>query len=114
MKEYCDTDKERSLKLLRGTCVQIKNLEEGIVKKIGETEMLRDQKKLIEYKLEKLGIVVDKIEEYGKLEDPEYCRLSERKQKDEENEREESMKKMKKRKKAVRNVLWQWERVKCL
>ena len=86
LKEYCDTDKERSLKLLRGTCVQIKNLEEEIVKKIGETETLRDQKKLIEYKLEKLGIATEKIEEYGKLEDPEYCRLSEHKQKDEENE----------------------------
>ena len=87
LREYHNTDEERSLKLLRGTCVQIKNLEEEIVKKIGETETLRDQKKVIEYKLEKLGVITEKIEEYGRLEDPEYCRLSERKKKDEENER---------------------------
>ena len=87
LREYRNTDEERSLKLLRGTCVQIKNLEEEIVKKIGETETLRDQKKVIEYKLEKLGVITEKIEEYGRLEDPEYCRLSERKKKDEENER---------------------------
>ena len=108
LKEYMDTDKERSLKLLRGTCVQIKNLEEEIVKKIGETEALRDQKKLIEYKLEKLGIATEKIEEYGKLQDSEYCRLSEHKKKNEENERrrkrEEEEKELEASKKHVVSV----------
>ena len=87
LQEYCDLEQDRSLKLLRGCCIQIMNLEEEVCKLIAESENLRKYKTLCEYKLEKLGVSIDKIEEFGKLQDPKFCRTAEKEKIDAENEK---------------------------
>ena len=105
MQEYLDTEKVRSLDLLRGVCVQIKNLENGVCKLISEAENLRRYKTLCEYKLEKLGVSADRIKEYAQLEDPEFCHTGEREKRDKEDEkkrkREEEEEMEKKRQKPT-------------
>ena len=105
MQEYLDTEKVRSLDLLRGVCVQIKNLENGVCKLISEAENFRRYKTLCEYKLEKLGVSADRIKEYAQLEDPEFCRTGEREKRDKEDEkkrkREEEEEMEKKRQKPT-------------
>ena len=87
LQEYCDSEQDRSLKLLRGCCVQITNLEEEVCKLIAESENLLKYKTFCEYKLEKLGVSIDKIKEFGKLQDPKFCRTAEKEKIDAENEK---------------------------
>ena len=103
IQEYMDTDKEHSLNLLRGVCVQIQNLESSVCKLICEADNLRRYKTLCEYKLEKLGVSTDRIEEFSQLKDREFCRTGEREKRDEEDEKkrkreEEQMEQVKKQK----------------
>ena len=102
IQEYMDIDKERSLGLLRGVCVQIKNLENGICKMICEADNLQRYKTLCEYKLEKLGVSIDRIKEFSQLEDPEFCHTGKREKRDKEDEkkrkREEQKEQSKKQK----------------
>ena len=98
LEDYMDTEKDRSLQLLRGVGHQIVKLEERIVSLIGQAENMRAQKGRLEYRLEKLGVSVEKLEEATKLKDPEYCRTSERVKVDEENERKQKREEDKKEK----------------
>ena len=63
LEDYMDTEKDRSLQLLRGAGHQIVKLEERIVSLIGQAENMRAQKGRFEYRLEKLGVSVEKLEE---------------------------------------------------
>ena len=103
-----DTEKDRSLQLLRGAGHQIVKLEERIVSLIGQAENMRAQKGRLEYRLEKLGVSVEKLEEVAKLKDPEYCRTSERVKVNEANERkrkrEEDEKEKEEKKRKVISV----------
>ena len=108
LEDYMDTEKDRSLQLLRGVGHQIVKLEERIVSLIGQAESMKAQKGRLEYRLEKLGVSTEKLEEMAKLKDPEYCCTSERVRVDEENERkckrEEDEKKKEEKKRKVISV----------
>ena len=56
-----NTGKERSVDLLQGVCTQIKRLDNRICDMIKESDMFREQKDLLEYQLEKLGVSTEKL-----------------------------------------------------
>ena len=60
LKQYLHTGKEHSVDLLRGVCTQIKRLDNRICDMIKESDMFREQKDLLEYQLEKLGVSTGK------------------------------------------------------
>ena len=61
LKQYLHTGKERSLDLLRGVCTEIRCLDNHICDMIKESDMFREQKNLLEYQLEKLGVSAMKL-----------------------------------------------------
>ena len=63
LKQYLDTGKEQSLDLLRGVCTQIRRLDNQICDMIKVSDMFREQKNLLEYQLEKLGVSTTKLKE---------------------------------------------------
>ena len=106
LKQYLHTGKERSVDLLRGVCTQIKRLDNRICDMIKESDMFREQKDLLEYQLEKLGVSTEKLRDATKelSGDRGYVRTEEReksdiaadkKRKAEEQLKEQELKKQK-------------------
>ena len=106
LKQYLHTGKERSVDLLRGVCTQIKRLDNPICNMIKESDMFREQKDLLEYQLEKLGVSTEKLRDATKelSGDRGYVRTEERemsdiaadkKRKVEEQLKEQELKKQK-------------------
>ena len=110
LKQYLHTRKERSLDLLRGVCTQIRRLDDRICDMIKESDVFREQKNLLEYQLEKLGVSAVKLKEATKdLEgDRGYVRTEEREKLDKENEKkrkaEEELKEKELKKQKVISV----------
>ena len=84
LKQYLHTGKERSLELLRGVCTQIKQLDNCICDMIKESDQFREQKELLEYQLEKLGVSAEKLRDAMKelSGDRGYVRTEEREMSD--------------------------------
>ena len=80
LKQYLHTGKERSVDLLRGVCTQIKQLDNCICDMIKESDMFREQRDLLEYQLEKLGVSTEKLRDAMKelSRDRGYVRTEER------------------------------------
>ena len=106
LKQYLHTGKECSLDLLQGVCTQIKRLDNRICDMIKESDMFREQKDLLEYQLEKLGVSMEKLRDAMKelSGDRGYVRTEEReksdiaadkKRKAEEQLKEQELKKQK-------------------
>ena len=106
LKQYLHTGKECSVDLLRGVCTQIKQLNNRICDMIKESDMFREQKDLLEYQLEKLGVSMEKLRDAMKelSGDRGYVRTEERemldiaadkKRKVEEQLKEQELKKQK-------------------
>ena len=106
LKQYLHTGKECSVDLLRGVCTQIKRLDNHICDMIKESDMFREQKDLLEYQFEKLGVSTEKLRDATKelSGDRGYVRTEERemsdiaadkKRKAEEQLKEQELKKQK-------------------
>ena len=61
LKQYLHTGKEHSIDHLQGVCTQIRRLDNHICDMIKELDMFREQKDLLEYQLEKLGVSMEKL-----------------------------------------------------
>ena len=85
LNEYLKDDRENSLELLLTVCKGLKRLDNRIADLIKESDGLHDQRKLLTFQLEKLGVKEDKIrgamEELGER---PFCRTLEREKQDEE------------------------------
>ena len=85
LNEYLKGDRENSLELLRTVCKGLKRLDNRIADLIKESDGLHDQRKLLTFQLEKLGVKEDQIrgamEELGER---PFCRTLEREKQDEE------------------------------
>ena len=106
LKQYLHTGKERSVDLLRGVCTQIKRLDNRICDMIKESDMFREQKDLLEYQLEKLGVSTEKLRDatnelsgdrgYVRTEEREMSDIAaDKKRKAEEQLKEQELKKQK-------------------
>ena len=85
-KEFLSIDKERSLNLMRGLCRNINRLDDRICSLIAESDEIRKQQKQLEFQLEKIGIIAEKVQEAtSELKgDRGYCRTVDREKQDEE------------------------------
>ena len=99
-------DEEKSLKLLRGLCHNIDQLDDTVCELIKQGEEIRQQKTVMEYQMEKIGISCEKIKEATAVlkGEKEYVRTQdrechdaemERKRKAEEQMRDEEEKRLK-------------------
>ena len=110
LKQYLLTGKERSLDLLQGVCTQIRHLDNRICDMIKESDMFREQKNLLEYQLQKLGVSAVKLKEATQeLEgDRGYVRMEERekldKEKDKKRKAEKELKEKELKKQKVISV----------
>ena len=98
LNEYLKDDRENSLDLLRTVCTGLKRLDNRIADLIKESDGLHEQKNLLTFQLEKLGVKKDEIrgamEELGER---PFCRTLEREEQDVEEEKNESWRKKKKK-----------------
>ena len=103
--EYIDVEKEKSLELLCGITKEIARLDRHIASLIHESDMKKEQRSQIAYKLECLGISAEKIAIATQQKDLPYMITDEvhkeevmvsRKRKSEEEEREMKRKKARK------------------
>ena len=80
LKQYLHSGKEHSVELLPGVCTQIKQLDNRICDMIKESDMFREQKDLLKYQLEKLGVSTEKLRDATKelSGDRGYVRTEER------------------------------------
>ena len=62
LNEYLKDERQASLDLLRTVCKGIRRLDDKIVMLIEQSNDLRNQKKFLVYKMEKLGIRTDQID----------------------------------------------------
>ena len=82
IKEYLKDSEEMSLKLLQGVCVSINRLNNKITDLIEQVDSFEEEKRKLEFRLQRLGVAADKIAEAGKVEEREYCRVGEREERD--------------------------------
>ena len=103
--EYINVEKEKSLELLCGITRQIKRLDKHIVHLIHESDLKKDARKKLAYKLECLGISAEKIAIATQQKDLPYMLSEEmerevvredRKRKYEEEEKDEKRKRQRK------------------
>ena len=89
VKEFLSIDKERSLNLMRGLCSNINRLDDRICTLIAESDKVRKQQKQLEFQLEKIGIIAEKVQEATSelKEDRGYCRTIDREKQHEEAEK---------------------------
>ena len=85
-KEFLSISKERSLNLMRGLCQNINHLDDRICDMIAESTEICKQQKQLEFQLEKISIIGEKIKAASSelKEDRGYCRTIEREKIDEE------------------------------
>ena len=62
---------EMSLKLLQRVCVSINRLNNKITDLFQQVDSFEEEKRKLEFRLQRLGVVADKIAEAGKIEDEE-------------------------------------------
>ena len=96
--EYLSEEKEKSLEMLYTVTKSIERLDKHIASQIKESERKKEMKKTLEFKMEQLGISVEKIKAVSQHKDLPYVLtdeadkeeiLHERKRKREEEEKEE-------------------------
>ena len=107
LKEYVKGDQEESLILLKTVSESLNRMNSRINQYIEQHQKESEEKEVIEYNLEHLGINVEKIKEAGKLDPKKYVVLEEweehvssvrgdkRKRQDDENEEKDPSKKTK-------------------
>ena len=77
IKEYLKDSEEMSLKLLQGVCVSINRLNNKIMDLIEQVDSFEEEKRKLEFRLQRLGVAADKIVEAGKIDEREYCHVGE-------------------------------------
>ena len=82
IKEYLKDLEEMSLKLLQGVCVSINRLNNKIMDLIEQVDSFEEEKRKLEFQLQRLGVAADKIAETGKIDQREYCHVGEREERD--------------------------------
>ena len=75
IEEHLKDSEEMSLKLLQGVCVSINWLNNKITDLIEQVDSFEEEKRKLEFQLQRLGVAADKIEEAGKVEEREYCHV---------------------------------------
>ena len=92
LNEYLKDDRENSLDLLRTVCTGLKRLDNRIADLIQQSDGLHEQKNLLTFQLEKLGVKKDEIrgamEELGER---PFCRTLEREKQDVEEEKKRKL-----------------------
>ena len=92
LNEYLKDERQASLDLLRTVCKGIRRLDDKIATLIEQSDDLRNQKKFLVYKMEKLGIKTDQIDMYmQELGERPFCRTLEREKEDEEENRKRQL-----------------------
>ena len=86
---FIKIDEEKSLKLLRGLCENINRLDDTVCQLIRQGEEVHQQKSLMEYQMEQIGINCEKIKEATAIlnEDRGYVRTGDREKYDIEKEK---------------------------
>ena len=87
LQEYKKVEEGRSLKLLKGLSSSIMTLDNKICELVKQADELIEQKNVLEFKMEKLGISVDKIREAGDIGERGFVRTADRERVDREIER---------------------------
>ena len=85
VKEYIRCAQDMSLDLLRGVSSSINRLNGKIADIVSQVETMNEEKKVLEYRLNRLGVAADRIKEAGQIEEPQYCRTGEREKIDAEH-----------------------------
>ena len=92
LNEYLKDERQSSLDLLRTVCKGIRRLDDKITTLIEQSDDLRNQKKFLVYKMEKLGMKSDQIDMYMQdLGERPFCRTFEREKEDEEENRKRQL-----------------------
>ena len=92
LNEYLKDERQASLDLLRTVCKGIRRLDDKIATLIEQSDDLRNQKKFLVYKMEKLGIKTDQIDMYmQELGERPFCRTLEPEKEDEEENRKRQL-----------------------
>ena len=88
-RNFIKDDEEKSLKLLRGLCNNINRLDDTVCELIKQGEEIRQQKTVMEYQMEKIGISCEKIKEATAVlkGEKEYVRTADRERHDAEMDR---------------------------
>ena len=85
VKEYLRSAEDMSLDLLRGVSLSINRLNGKIADIVSQVDALNEEKKVLEYRLNRLGVAADRIKEAGQIEETQYCRTGEREKIDAEH-----------------------------
>ena len=85
IKEYLKSAEDLSLDLLRGVSLSINRLNGKIADIVSQVDDLNEEKKVLEYRLNRLGVAADRIKEAGQIEETQYCRTGEREKIDAEH-----------------------------
>ena len=84
IQEYIKEEKVKTLQMLRSVTTTLNRMNSHIADLITESDEFIEQKKIMEYKLEKLGVSVEKIKEAGMLDERQFMRTENREQEDRE------------------------------
>ena len=114
IQHYMENRKESSLELLRSVCRNMNSLNNYIGGLMNDHDLITEAKELAEYKLEKLGVNIEKIEEAGAVHPRNWIRTEEREKLDaeravkrkmeQEKEEEEEKQRQAKRQKTIATV----------
>ena len=92
LNEYLKDERQASLDLLRTVCKGIRRLDDKIAMLTEQSDDLRNQKKFLVYKMEKLGMRTDQIDMYmQELGERPFCRTLECEKEDEEENRKRQL-----------------------
>ena len=106
LNEYLKDKWQASLDLLRTVCKGIRRLDDKIATLIEQSDDLRNQKKFLVYKMEKLGVRTEQIEMYmQELGERPFCRTLECEKEDEEQKRKRQLEEDKEESKAKRTKI---------
>ena len=84
VQEYIKEEKVKTLQMLRSVTKTLNRMNSHIADLITESDDFIEQKKIMEYKLEKLGVSTEKIKEAGMLDERQFMRTENREKEDRE------------------------------
>ena len=84
IQEYIKEEKVKTLQILWSVTKMLNRMNSHIADLITESDDFIEQKKIMEYKLEKLGVSVEKIKEAGMLDERQFMRTENREKEDRE------------------------------
>ena len=94
VQEYIKEEKVKTLQMLRSVTKTFNRMNSHIADLITESDDFIEQKKIMEYKLEKLGVSTEKIKEAGMLDERQFMRTENREKEEEKAEAENEAKKL--------------------